>query len=152
MRAIGYFGIILVIVGVIALVFGATIIVGKEKENTFHWVAVGLGLILAVIGLIMVIVGGSRATLKGYSWISVPSNMAKNITASINSYLKGGPTPCFINAPDTGPGLWSRFKSAVGSGYNSVKSGVSSAYTRVRNRNGKTEVVAETPQGEVVVA
>ena len=148
MRAIGYIGLVLVIIGIIALVFGATVIVGKEKENTFHYVAVGIGLILAVIGLIMVIVGGSRSTLKGYSWISVPSNMAKNITTSINAYLKGGDKPCFIDGPAGGPSMWSRFKSGVSSAYASAKSGLSSAYGKIRR--GKNGEVVEVAQGEVV--
>ena len=115
MKVIGWVGIVLLIVSVILSSVAAAIIADPKRDNnTWHHVAAWGGVMLAVIGIVMIIVGGRcPSPPKGYKQIVVSEVYAKNIMEDMKAYEKGGPLPCFARAPTT---MYSRFKKALGFG------------------------------------
>lgn len=101
MKVIGWLGLIFIIIGIIAITFGATVWASKnDKENTWHFVGIGGGLALSIIGIIMVAVGsrGAADAPKGYVKIVVPKIFAANIKYDVDEFYKGGEKPCFARS------------------------------------------------------
>lgn len=115
MKVIGWVGIALLIVSVILSSIATAIIADPKRDNnTWHHVAAWGGVMLAIIGIVLIIIGGRTPSVpKGFKQIVVSEVYAKNIMEDMKAYEKGGPLPCFARAPTT---MYGRFKKAFGMG------------------------------------
>ena len=119
MRVIGWIGLVILVIAIIAITFGASVKLDPDKkENPWHWIGIIGGLILAVLAVIMIIKGSACDKVpKGYTKVIVPSQFAQNIQYDINQYFKGGEKPCFARGGTTAgkPGFFGRMFNRGGS-------------------------------------
>jgi hypothetical protein len=88
----GWFGIVLIVIGIVFLSFGSLVTADpKRKENTWHYISIIGGLLLAIIGIIMTVIGFRGEHKKGYKTLLIPDSMVKDVQKSLKKFNSNNP-------------------------------------------------------------